>query len=114
VSWSTGNGSPGEVTVSVNGGKEVLYSASAEGSSTAPWIAVEQAYVFRLYSQGVQRRLLAELKVGQHTAIVVSLPPSPPVTSPLINRLLQLSSFGAVLLLGVLSAMYVREAQRGG
>jgi hypothetical protein len=114
VTWSTGNGSPGEVTVSVNGGKEVLYAASAKGSSTAPWISAERAYVFRLYSRGAERRLLARLKVGQPAAVIVSLPHAPPTTSPIINRLLQIFSFGGVLLLALLTAMYIGETRQGG
>jgi hypothetical protein len=114
VSWSTGDGSPGEVTVTVNGGKEVLYASSAEGSSTAPWISVGQAYVFRLYSTGSGHRLLARLRVGKATVVIESVPRAPAVTSSIVNRLLQLISFGGVLLLATLAALYVREARRGG
>lgn len=113
VRWSTGNGSPGLVTVAPNGTKELLFSSGSEGSAPAPWIAPGQSYVFRLYSLVSGRRLLARLKVGRTTAVaVVALPPSPRITSAPVNRLLQVLSFAAVLLLAFLAAVYVRDLRR--
>jgi hypothetical protein len=114
VTWSTGDGSPGEVTVSSEGPKEVLFASASDGSAAAPWIAVGRSYVFRLYSTVSGRRLLARLKIGRAAALeVVALPQSPRSTSPVVDRLLQLLSFGALILLGLLSAIYVRDVRRG-
>lgn len=111
LTWSTGNRSPGEVTVSFNGGKELLVASGSEGSAVVPWISPKQArgYVFRLYATGAERRLLARLRLGQQAAAIVSLPYSPPFTSPVFNRLLQVSSIGGMFLLIALAVLYVSE-----
>jgi hypothetical protein len=115
VRWSTGNGSPGLVTVAPDGAKEVLFASGPEGSASASWIAPGQSYVFRLYSLVSGRRLLARLKIGQNTAAeVVALPPSPKVTSAPIDRLLQVLSFAAVAILVLLAAVYLRDLRHDG
>jgi hypothetical protein len=109
VRWSTGNGSPGLVTVDPDETKEVIFSSGSEGSAPASWIAPGQSYVFRLYSLISGRRLLARLKVGQGiTAKIVALPPSPKITSAPIDRLLQVLSFAIVAILVILTAIHLR------
>jgi len=116
VTWSTGDGSPGEVTVSSAGSKEALFASGADGSAPAPWISVGRSYVFRLYSIISGHRLLARLKVGQEEAAaeLVAVPQKPRSTSPVVNRLLQLLAFGSLVVLALLAAMHVREVRHGG
>ncbi len=115
ITWSTGNGSPGELTVAPAESKELLVAASAEGSVAAPWIAAGDVYVFRLYSTGSGRKLLARLTVGRQAAAEVLAPPQKPrITSQLIDRLLQILAFASVLTLALLAVMHVREARRDG
>jgi hypothetical protein len=52
ITWSTGNGSPGELTVMPAEAREILVAANAEGSVAAPWLVAGEVYVFRLYSTG--------------------------------------------------------------
>jgi hypothetical protein len=116
VTWSTGNGSPGEVTVSSAGSKEALFASGPDGSASAPWISAGRSYVFRLYSIVSGHRLLARLKVGQEKAAaeLVAVPQKPRITSPVVNRLLQLLAFGSITVLTLLAAMHVREVRRSG
>lgn len=111
--WSTGNGSPGIVTVSAAGGKETFFAWGSEASAPAPWLSVGQVYIFRLYSIAYGRQLLARLRVDQTTALqTVALPRAPRLTSPFENRLLQLLSFGSIAFLLWLAAMHMREVRR--
>lgn len=113
VTWSTGDGSPGLVTVATIGTRETLFAEAPDGTEAAPWIAPGRVYVFRLYSIVSGRRLLARLAVGRASAAqIVAAPPHPRITSPLVDRLLQLLSFAALCLLGVLGVLYVRELRR--
>ena len=48
VTWATGNGSPGIVTVSTSGLKEAFFAWGTEGSALAPWLSPAHIYVFRL------------------------------------------------------------------
>ncbi len=115
VSWSTGDGSPGQVTVTPEDAKEVLFTSAPEGTASAPWIAPGRTYVFKLYSTISGRRLLARLKVGQAPALaIVAIPPSPGRTSALVDRMLQLFAFGSIVLLALLTAMHVRDARSDG
>jgi hypothetical protein len=115
VSWSTGDGSPGQVTVTPEGAKEVLFTSASEGTASAPWIAPGHTYVFKLYSTTSGRRLLARLKVGHAPALtIVAIPTPPRRTSALVDRLLQIFAFGSVVLLALLTAMHVREARSDG
>jgi hypothetical protein len=72
--------------------------------------------VFRLYSIVSGHRLLARLKVGQEQAPaeLVAAPRKPRITSPVVNRLLQLLAFGSLVILALLAVMHVREVRRGG
>lgn len=63
ITWSTGDGTPGEVYVAVDGGNEALFARSPEGSARAPWIQAGVQYEFRLYSMAGPRRLLASVQV---------------------------------------------------
>jgi hypothetical protein len=114
VSWSTGDGSPGLVTVSVNGASESVFAASPEGSVQAPWIVAGRSYGFRLYSTaGGQRRVLARFKAGQQTAAeVIAPPPRPTITGGALNRGLQLAALGLVPFLLILAGAAVREVRR--
>lgn len=115
LTWSTGDGSPGEVTVTPDGGKETLVVNEAEGSVPTPWVLAGHTYVFRLYSTASGRHLLARLEVGhQAAAEVVALPRKPRITSSLVDRLLQLFAFGSILALAGLTVMNVRETRHGG
>jgi hypothetical protein len=63
ISWDTGDGSLGEVYVSVNGGPEKRFSgALAKGSQEAPWIG-KGDHEFRLYAGKEHKTLLATVKV---------------------------------------------------
>jgi len=112
VTWSTGDGSPGLVTVSANGGRETPFAAEAEGSAAAPWLAPRQKYVFRLYATGSGHRLLAELDVGHSASTIVALPPHPRLTPPVVNRLLELLSLALVPAMAILAIMHAREVRR--
>jgi hypothetical protein len=115
VRWSTGDGSPGDVTVSSNRMKETLFGYGAEGSSAAPWISAGQVYVLKLYSIGLGRRLLARLTVGRGEPLdVVAFAPVPQPTSAAVNRLLQLLSFGWIAMLAVLGSLYARDLRCRG
>jgi hypothetical protein len=115
VTWSTGNGSPGLVTVSTPSTGEIPFASGPDGTSAAPWIAVGQTYLFRLYSTASGRQLLARLQVGHAAAVqVVALPPNPRITSAVVNRVLQALSFAMLPLLLALAALHVRAVRRDG
>jgi hypothetical protein len=113
VTWATGNGSPGQVTVSSGQMKETLFAVGPEGSNPAPWISARQRYIFRLYSLDSGRRLIARLAVGQNEPLDVVMPAQTPrMTSPFVNRLLQVLPYGFVALLTLLTALYLRDLRR--
>lgn len=116
VTWSTGDGSPGEVTVTPDESKEALFGTGADGSAPAPWISIGRSYVFRLYSIVSGRQLLARLKVGQRQAPaeLVALPQRPRITPSAVNRLLQIVAIGSVLVLALLAVMHAWELRRDG
>lgn len=106
MTWSTGNGSPGIVTV----GSEALVAWGTEGSSATSRLLANHVYLFRLYSLAPRRQLLAQLRVDKTASLeIVSLPQAPAMTSPVENRLLQLLPFGFVVVLLFLMIMYIRE-----
>lgn len=49
ITWDTGDGSIGEVYVSVNDGEEKLFGRNSKGSREAPWINSRGVCEFRLY-----------------------------------------------------------------
>ncbi|MHB8234802.1 MAG: hypothetical protein ACYDHT_09140 [Solirubrobacteraceae bacterium] len=115
VKWSTGNGSPGNVTVQSQHLKETVFGFGAEGTSAAPWIAAGQVYVFRLYSIGSGRRLLARLTVGRGQPVsVVALAPTPRTTPAAVNRILQLAPFVWFAMFALLAAFYGRDLLHRG
>lgn len=63
LNWDTGDGSLGEVYVSVDGGEETVFSKRTQGPEKADWINSESTYVFRLYSGANRAKLLGEVKV---------------------------------------------------
>jgi hypothetical protein len=115
LTWSTGDGSPGRVTVTPDEAKETLVATGAEGSVPTPWVLAGHTYIFRLYSTVSGRHLLARLNVGhQAAAEVVAVPRKPRITSSLVDRLLQLLAFGSILALAGLTVMHIRETRHGG
>jgi hypothetical protein len=115
VHWATGNGSPGEVTVTPEGAREILVAAGADGDVPAPWIAAGRVYTFRLYSTSAERRLIARLTVGRQAAAeILALPQKPRITSGVVNRLLQVLGLASLLGLALLALMHAREIRRSG
>lgn len=85
IRWSTGDGSKGQVYVSMEGGPETLFVTGAHGTKEAPWIQAGSCYEFRLYGGASDKRLLAQVSV-----IGLKLPaPQKPLGSlldpPLLN-----------------------------
>jgi hypothetical protein len=50
ISWDTGDGTIGNLCVSMNGGKESLVATGRQGSVAVNWIATGSSYEFRLYN----------------------------------------------------------------
>lgn len=50
VAWDTGDGSLGQVYVSVDGGSENLVAEGPRGSAEVPWVAPSKRYEFTLYA----------------------------------------------------------------
>lgn len=114
VTWSTGNGSPGNVTASVDGAHETLFAYGTEGTSPAPWLSARGTTVLRLFSIAPKRRLLARLTIDHKAALeVVGEPAAPKATSGAIDRLLQILAFGWPAVAAALVAMYVVELRHG-
>lgn len=63
ISWDTGDGSEGEVFVSVNGGEEKFFGKNVKQTLDAPWISAGSTYEFRLYPVGKKGKALASVKV---------------------------------------------------
>src|SRR5207253_8478655 len=63
IVWNTGNGSEGELYVSVNGEPETLFATGPCGSKHAPWILTGSSYEFRLYAGTKRDRLLKQVSV---------------------------------------------------
>lgn len=67
VSWDTGDGSIGEVYVSINGQTEKLFAGNrAKGTLEAPWIGSKGTYEFRLYAGKEHKTVLASVKVTRN------------------------------------------------
>lgn len=63
ISWDSGDGSVGQVWVSVDGGTERLFAQGPTGSAEAPWIRRGHAYLFRLYQGTAQATALRQVQV---------------------------------------------------
>jgi ATP-binding cassette subfamily B protein len=63
ISWDTGDGSPGQVYVSVDGAEEKLFAGGADGSREVGWIQPSKEYEFRLYAGTEQAVLLDAVTV---------------------------------------------------
>lgn len=64
ITWNTGDGSTGQVYVSVNGKSDVLFASGSGGSATAAWIQPGNTYVFRLYQGTAHAVVLAQTTVN--------------------------------------------------
>ena len=63
ISWTTGDGSEGQVYVSENGQAEQLFAShTPQGSGDAPWIQAGRNYEFRLYD-AAHAKLLSKVVV---------------------------------------------------
>src|SRR4051794_28303211 len=63
IEWDTGNGSMGFVFVTEDRGKPVLFANGSRGNEVGPWIGAH-SYVFELYGDDQQQRLLAKVTVS--------------------------------------------------
>jgi hypothetical protein len=63
IAWDTGDGSVGQVCVSVDGGPEALFAVGARGSQEAPWITAGKTYEFRLYRGAERAEVLGSVVV---------------------------------------------------
>lgn len=77
ITFSTGDGTIGQVYVSVNGGTEILISQGAGMSFTLPWIALGNTYTFTLYSGTAHTTVLKSVIVSTQTAADISASPNP-------------------------------------
>ena len=78
ISWTTADGSEGQVYVSENGQAEQLFaSKTPQGSSDAPWIQAGRSYEFRLYD-AAHAKLLSKVVVTRTTRpeATAAAPPS--------------------------------------
>jgi hypothetical protein len=65
ISWSTGDGSRGQVYMSVNGGPEQLFTEGEENDVDTPWIDKRATYEFRLYAGTEHTSLLDTITVAR-------------------------------------------------
>ena len=63
VTWNTGDGSAGQVYVSVDGGTEALFAAGPSGANAASWIEAGKTFEFRLYAGTEHTKMLAKTQV---------------------------------------------------
>ena len=68
IGWTTGDGSIGEIYVSIDNGPEILFARNSQGSQEANWIANGSVYVFRLYKIGRGKTPLASITVQRSTS----------------------------------------------
>ena len=57
ISWTTGDGSEGQVYVSSDGQAEQLFATTPQGSADAAWVQAGKSYEFRLYGAGHEKLL---------------------------------------------------------
>jgi GT2 family glycosyltransferase len=70
ITWDTGDGTEGQIYVSVDGDAELLFATGPSGSKPALWIEQSLTYQFRLYAGTEHEQLLGEAMV---TGISTSL-----------------------------------------
>ena len=63
ITWNTGDGSEGEVWVSMDGGPETLFVNGPHGCREARWIAAGSSYEFQLYGGASCKQLLNQVSV---------------------------------------------------
>lgn len=63
ITWNTGEGTAGQVYVSVDGGSESIFGGGPPGSAAASWIQAGKAYEFRLYAGTEHATVLAKTEV---------------------------------------------------
>ncbi len=97
ITWRTGDNTMGQVYVSENGGLEKLFASGADGSSEAPWIGNGSIYLFRLYSTGESRRLLATVEVKGTSEVTGSIN-----LAPLVSRVISVRMLIPLLILCLL------------
>src|SRR5262249_27348816 len=66
ITWTTGDGSPGQVYVSEGGKPEILFATGSKGSKEAPWIQGGRTYDFRLYAGTEHTQVLASVTVTRN------------------------------------------------
>ena len=62
ISWTTGDGSDGQVYVSADGQPEQIFATAPQGSANAAWVQAGKSYEFRLYGAG-HAKLLGKVVV---------------------------------------------------
>jgi hypothetical protein len=62
ISWTTGDGSNGQIYVSADGEPEQIFATAPKGSADAAWIQAGKSYEFRLYGAG-HAKLLGKIVV---------------------------------------------------
>jgi hypothetical protein len=63
LTWTTGDGSVGQIYVSRNGEPEKLVTQGAEGSTRVSWIELGSTYDFTLYAGSEHKQKLAGIRV---------------------------------------------------
>jgi len=66
ITWDTGDGTAGQVYVSVDSGPEAVFAGGPSGSAPAQWIQVGRTYDFRLYAGTEHTTVLAKTQVTAH------------------------------------------------
>jgi hypothetical protein len=65
ITWNTGDGTVGQLYVSVDGGPESAFDSGLSRSSAAPWIQAGKRYEFRLYAGTEHATVLAKTEVSR-------------------------------------------------
>jgi hypothetical protein len=63
INWSTGDGSPGQVYVSIDGQPDTLFAGGSQGTQDAGWIRAGGVFDFHLYAGSDRSKPLASVKV---------------------------------------------------
>jgi glycosyltransferase involved in cell wall biosynthesis len=63
IIWDTGDGSEGEIYVSIDDEPEMLFAIGPDGSKKAEWIVAGSSYDFRLYSGAPEKGLTNQVNV---------------------------------------------------